>query len=218
MKKKKILIFIVIILFTMSIPLIGFVDLPKDEMLSSIKIYPNMKELQLNESLIAEKIAMATFKEDKNEIIENLEVATNPTRTNDENAQKSHREKPQKQENSKTNEQMSDNKVAKNPNTVVENNNASTFPITSTNIKHFERNDNTITEMENCIKSNPSETMEKLGYNIVHDSNIVNQTTGFTYSQKRIKDAIKKSFGTIKIYAHDYYVNGKFVETRCFIM
>ena len=216
MKKKKIVIFVVIILFAISIPLVGFVDLSKTETLLSFKLYPNLNELQLDESLITKEIPTATFKEDEEELIDSVEVAGTTTKSIMETTQKPYQKNPQTQGSSKTNEQIQGNTIGSIAQTQTKN--EPTVPTNSTKVEHFERNNNKITEMENYIKSNPSETMGKFGYNIVHDNNIVNQTTGFTYTPKRIKDAIKKSFGTIKIYAHDYYVNGKFVETKCFIM
>ena len=217
MKKKKIIIFIVIILFTMTIPLIGFVDLPENKTLSITNFYSNLKELQLNESSIPKEIPTATFKEDdKEEIIENTEVAGTTTKSSVGTTQKTHQENPQTQGSSKNNEKRQNNATGAMSNPIVE---TKTEATNSTKVESFKTNYNMIATIKNDIISNPSETMQKYGYNIDDtDNSIVNKTTGFTYTKERVKNQIKKSFGTIKIYAHDYYVNGKFVETKCFIL
>ena len=56
------------------------------------------------------------------------------------------------------------------------------------------------------------------GYNIVIDSSIVEDTSQFTYTKQRVIDKIKYKFGTIKIYARDYYNNGQLICTQCYII
>ena len=75
-----------------------------------------------------------------------------------------------------------------------------------------------INQMKNIINSNPSSYMKQFGYNIVVDSSIVNQTTGFTYTDTRVKNTIANSFGTIRIYARDYYVGNELRWTEGFIL
>ena len=183
MKKKKIIIFIVIILFTMTIPLIGFVDLPENKTLSITNFYSNLKELQLNESSIPKEIPTATFKEDdKEEIIENTEVAGTTTKSSVGTTQKTHQENPQTQGSSKNNEKRQNNATGAMSNPIVE---TKTEATNSTKVESFKTNYNMIATIKNDIISNPSETMQKYGYNIDDtDNSIVNKTTGFTYTKK----------------------------------
>ncbi len=82
----------------------------------------------------------------------------------------------------------------------------------------FKENTAIINEIRNIINANPSTYMKQLGYNIIVDSSIVNKTTGFTYTQTRVKNAIANSFGTIRIYARDYYVGNELRWTEGFIL
>ena len=60
--------------------------------------------------------------------------------------------------------------------------------------------------------------MKQYGYNIVVDSSIKAQTNQFTYTENRVKSYITYKFGTIRIYAEDYYVNGNLIMTECYIL
>ncbi len=86
------------------------------------------------------------------------------------------------------------------------------------NKESFKINDSIISKMKNIINANPSSYMKKLGYNIVVDSSIVNKTTGFTFTETRVKNAIINSFGTIRIYARDYYIGNELRWTESFIL
>lgn len=84
--------------------------------------------------------------------------------------------------------------------------------------EEYKTNDAMINTMKNVINSNQSEDMKLYGYNIVIDSSIVEDTSQFTYTKQRVIDKIKYKFGTIKIYARDYYNNGQFICTQCYII
>lgn len=84
--------------------------------------------------------------------------------------------------------------------------------------EEYKINDTMINTIKNVINSNQSEDMKLYGYNIVIDSSIVEDTSQFTYTKQRVIDKIKYKFGTIKIYARDYYNNGKFICTQCYII
>ena len=60
--------------------------------------------------------------------------------------------------------------------------------------------------------------MKLYGYEIVVDSSITEVTTQFTFTEKRVKDKIAWKFGTIRIYAQDYYRNGKYITTECYLI
>ena len=85
--------------------------------------------------------------------------------------------------------------------------------------EHTYKYNATITEkIKQDIENNKSEYMKQYGCNIVVDQSIVTQTNQFTYTKNRVKDMIKYKFGTIKIYARDYYLNGNYMYTESYII
>lgn len=78
-------------------------------------------------------------------------------------------------------------------------------------VRTVKRNDTYIQKMKNYITTN-----DKSSYSIVVDESIVNNTYGFTYSEFNMSGYIG-CYSTYRIYAQDYYVNGEYVETRCYI-
>lgn len=82
----------------------------------------------------------------------------------------------------------------------------------------YKYNSSIVNKITNDIKNNESEYMKKYGYNIVVDESIVNLTNQFTYTTNRVKDKIINKFGTIKIYARDYYLNGDYMYTEAYIL
>ena len=87
-----------------------------------------------------------------------------------------------------------------------------------TKTEEYKRNDSMILKIKQTIENNATEDMKKYGYKIVIDSSIKNLTNQFTYSEIRVINNIKYSFGTIKIYAEDYIVNGNIIMTECYIL
>lgn len=88
----------------------------------------------------------------------------------------------------------------------------------STNTENYVKNDAMINKIKNVIQNNESDFMKQYGYNIVVDSSIKAQTNQFTYTENRVKSYITYKFGTIRIYAEDYYVNGNLIMTECYIL
>lgn len=86
------------------------------------------------------------------------------------------------------------------------------------NTEKYISNDNIINKIKQVIKENETANMKDFGYNIVVDSSIKNQTNQFTYTTNRVINSIKSKFGTIRIYAEDYYKNGNLVMTMCYIL
>lgn len=84
--------------------------------------------------------------------------------------------------------------------------------------EEYKTNNAMINTIKNIINSNQSEDMKLYGYNIVVDSSIVETTSQFTYTEQRVVDKIKYKFGTIRIYARDYYNNGQYICTQCYII
>ena len=89
---------------------------------------------------------------------------------------------------------------------------------TQTKKEEYKRNDIMILKIKQTIENNATEDMKKYGYEIVIDSSIKNLTNQFTFSETRVKNNIKYSFGIIKIYAEDYLVNGNLIMTECYIL
>lgn len=73
-------------------------------------------------------------------------------------------------------------------------------------------------QMVEIIKANPSQFMNDYGYSVVIDKSIIEQTNQFTFTKQRVIDKISKKAGTIKVYAQDYYVDGKLVWTECYLI
>lgn len=84
--------------------------------------------------------------------------------------------------------------------------------------EEYKINNTMINTIKNIINSNQSEDMKLYGYNIVVDSSIVETTSQFTYTEQRVIDKIKYKFGIIIIYARDYYNNGQYICTQCYII
>lgn len=84
--------------------------------------------------------------------------------------------------------------------------------------EEYKVNTNMINTMKNFIINNPSEDMRTYGFNVVVDSSITELTNPFTYTEQRLKDMLTQRFGTIKIYAMDYYYDGNLFMTECFIL
>lgn len=78
-------------------------------------------------------------------------------------------------------------------------------------VREVKRNDTYIQKMKNYITTN-----DKSSYSIVVDESIVNNTYGFTYSEFNMSGYLG-CYSIYRIYAQDYYVNGEYVETRCYI-
>lgn len=85
-------------------------------------------------------------------------------------------------------------------------------------IEEYKVNNDMINRMKNYILNNPSEDMKNYGFEVVVDSSITEQTNQFTYTEQRMRDKLNLRFGTIRIYALDYYYNGNLVMTECFIL
>lgn len=81
----------------------------------------------------------------------------------------------------------------------------------------FIRNDTMINKIRNVIDNNKTDNMKTYGYNIQVDPSIKTKTNQFTFAETRVINLIKYSFGTIRIYAEDYYNGGKFIMTECYI-
>ena len=82
----------------------------------------------------------------------------------------------------------------------------------------YVRNDTMINTIKRVINNNKSENMKTYGYTIQVDPSIKNKTNQFTYTESRVINRIKYFFGTIRVYAEDYYNNGQFIMTECYIL
>lgn len=75
-----------------------------------------------------------------------------------------------------------------------------------------------IEKIRQTIINNESEYMKQYGYTIVVDSSIKPLTNPFTFTELRVKNLIRNSFGTIRIYAENYCVGGQVVMVDCYIL
>lgn len=88
---------------------------------------------------------------------------------------------------------------------------------TETGEKYIQ-NDEMINRIKQIIENNVTEDMSMYGYEIVVDSSIKELTNQFTFTENRVKNAIRFKFGTIRIYAEDYYKDGQYIMTECYII
>lgn len=79
-------------------------------------------------------------------------------------------------------------------------------------------NNQMINTIKAYIENNPTEDMLSFGYTVQVDSSIKELTNPFTYTEKRVKNLISLKFGTIRIYAEDYYYNDEYVTTYCYLI
>ncbi len=112
-------------------------------------------------------------------------------------------------------------KTTTNNNTKIKNN-TNNIPVIKEESKKetgekYVINNEMISKLRNTINKNKTEDMVQYGYNIIVDNSIIKTTNYFTFSEKRVISKLKYIFGTIKIYAQDYYVDGKYITTQCFI-
>lgn len=75
-----------------------------------------------------------------------------------------------------------------------------------------------INKIKEIIKNNETDDMKMYGYDVVVDNTIPNITNEFTFSEQRVMNKLTLKFGTIRIYARDYYNNGVYISTQCFII
>ena len=83
-------------------------------------------------------------------------------------------------------------------------------------IRETRRNDEMIQKIKTYISTHESERMKKYGYSFVVDPNVVKRTNAFTFSEFNMQSCLDLT-GEIVIYAQDYYCNGQYVETQCFV-
>lgn len=80
------------------------------------------------------------------------------------------------------------------------------------------QNDEMLNKIKQVIENNVTEDMSMYGYEIVVDSSIKELTNQFTFTETRVKNALRFKFGTIRIYAEDYYKDGQYIMTECYII
>lgn len=72
-------------------------------------------------------------------------------------------------------------------------------------------------KMIDVINNNPNENMIAYGYEVVVDSSAKEMSNPFTYTDERMLTKIQRRWGTIHVYAEDYYLNGNYFGTDCYI-
>lgn len=187
-----------------------------------------------NDLLVENKNTEAIIEQPK--AIDNTEVTKKekiPKETSNEIKKDNSNIKVSKQSKSNNSNQISENvnekknepnKEVKTENKVIQKDETKQQQTSDTkkeeNVKkeEYKRNNQMIEKMKNIIQKNETEDMKKYGYEIVVDSSIKEMTNQFTYTEDRVKQKITWKFGTIKIYAEDYYCNGQYIMTECYII
>lgn len=84
--------------------------------------------------------------------------------------------------------------------------------------EEYKINEQMINKIKTIIQNNETADMKNYGYEIVVDSTIPELTNEFTFTEQRVINKITWKCGIIKIYARDYYFNGNYISTQCFII
>lgn len=84
--------------------------------------------------------------------------------------------------------------------------------------EEYKINEQMINKIKSIIENNETADMKTYGYEIVVDSTIPELTNEFTFTEQRVINKITWKCGIIKIYARDYYFNGNYISTQCFII
>lgn len=230
MTKKKIIISIVVIISVIAISLLLIFLKSKNVKISNYKeeeqnITSSNNENEIVENLIADtntvesKLANTTAN-DTSSNIENVENTSNTAKTNTKKTTNTKQEvssKPSTQVASSTSTKANTSEIIKEETPTTQQ-----VPSTSNQqqvpVKEYKRNDTMINKIKQVIQANETDNMKNFGYNIVVDSSIKGQTNQFTFAENRVINSIKNKFGTIKIYAEDFYKNGQLVMTECYIL
>ncbi len=225
MKKIKLISFIAISLCIISVLVFSFIIKKEPKEVSNIATEEteNEEQAEVEEN---NELELATNQEQVPEANnanseENATFSTNPN-IQEKNTQESSSSKTtpitQVTTNSKPEQKQTQEQTQPQVNAEAQKQQTTQAQSSNNNKESFKENTAIINEIRNIINANPSTYMKQLGYNIVVDSSIVNLTTGFTYTQTRVRNAIANSFGTIRIYARDYYVGNELRWTEGFIL
>lgn len=162
------------------------------------------KETNLNNKVEANSKNMenksSEIKKDKE--VKITKENTESKNINDNNKQEDKKTGEHKKEEKKT-EKQENNKVEEQKQVIKE---------------EYKRNDEMIAKIKEIIKNNETQDMQEYGYEVVQDNTIPEITNEFTFTEKRVKDKLKFKSGIIRIYARDYYYNGNYISTQCFII
>lgn len=188
----------------------------------NLKVENNTIEFETTDTIEQSQVKKAPEVKEQQEIQETLQQGKNSVsprvNTNETTSQISQTISKTQVENK---ESMPTQTQEKNEDT-QEKNEIVTPPSTETkeetmNEEKYIRNDTIINKIKSVINNNPSEYMKTYGYNIVVDNSIKEHCNQFTFTENRIKSYITYCFGTIRIYAEDYYKNGQLIMTECYI-
>ena len=236
---KKIIIFIITILILGVIAMYSCIQ--NSKRIQDDKIKNNDNNLEIaeitnepkegnteNDLLVENKNTEAIIEQPK--AIDNTEVTKKekiPKETSNEIKKDNSNIKASKQPKSNNSNQISENvneqkkelnKEVKKENKAIQKDETKQQQTSDTKKEEYKRNNQMIEKMKNIIQKNETEDMKKYGYEIVVDSSIKEMTNQFTYTEDRVKQKITWKFGTIKIYAEDYYCNGQYIMTECYII
>ena len=91
-------------------------------------------------------------------------------------------------------------------------------PTPSVPKEEFKPNAKMAQDMIDVINNNPSQFMIDYGYTVTVDSSIITLTNQFTFTTQRVINMIQYKCGTIRVYAQDYYKDGQYQWTECYII
>ena len=143
-----------------------------------------------------------TPKNSKKEIVQQTPIIEEQQQNTNDNVQE------QQQENT----QIPENNQEQQNNTQIQENTQE-----QEKTEEYRYNSEMTQKMINMINNNQNENMKQYGYTVVVDSSIKSLTNPFTYTDERLLIKTKVLCGEIKVYAEDYYLNGTYFSTDCYI-
>lgn len=220
--KKKLIISIVILLIVTSFCILGVLFNMKNKMktredvtnITNIIANSNKQLEDFSNIEIAEAVANEVIEEPKTDDNKQIETSqVNTSNSNDSKNKTSTVKQNQTQVNTSTQNQQAANQTPiTTPSTQT--------PIQNTTVESekYVKNDMMINKIKNVINNNQSDNMKTYGYTIQVDPSIKTKTNQFTFTESRVINFIKYAFGTIRVYAEDYYNNGQLIMTECYIL
>lgn len=179
--------------------------------------------VDISKEEIETKVENVTIKEDAPIIKETAREYTKTNTKSADNEKKNINFNQNKQETPKQ-EKVETQKITNNP---VKKEDTNKLPVVELpkekeepkkDVHTYKYNETITQKIKQDIKNNESTYMKQYGYTIIVDESIVTQTNQFTYANNRVKNMIINKFGTIKIYARDYYLNGNYMYTEAYII
>jgi hypothetical protein len=185
----------------------------------NIEIAQNTEKSSQSENKISSSQSITSIQESKSNNINKTQNISNNATNNNKNTERQSQEIQIIEQNNQTITNSSNSSSnSNNEKEMIVEESASKEETSNAKKEEYIKNDEMINRIKQVIQNNESEFMQKYGYEVTVDSSIKAHTNQFTFTENRVKAYLPYKFGTIRIYAEDYYVNGQLVMTECYIL